>query len=101
MCVIRYRYKFNIFTSTALRKAIETIYASYLPKSSHPFLYLSLEMAPEQLDVNVHPTKHEVHFLHQDAVVEKIQQAVEAKLMGSNASRTYYTQVLMTGSSLS
>ncbi|KAK4290384.1 hypothetical protein Pmani_036706 [Petrolisthes manimaculis] len=82
---------------TALRKAIETIYASYLPKSCHPFLYLSLEMAPEQLDVNVHPTKHEVHFLHQDAVVEKIQQAVEAKLMGSNVSRTYYTQALLPG----
>lgn len=69
------------------------MYASYLPKNTHPFLYLSLEIAPELVDVNVHPTKHEVHFLNEEAVIEKIQQAVETKLLGCNASRTFYTQV--------
>ncbi|KAK7072700.1 DNA mismatch repair protein [Halocaridina rubra] len=87
----------RLVESSALRKAIETVYAAYLPKNSHPFLYMSLEIEPQNVDVNVHPTKHEVHFLHEESVIEKIQQAVESKLLGSNASRTFYTQALLPG----
>ena len=84
----------KIYFCADLRKAIEIIYSSYLPKHSHPFLYLSLEIDPQNVDVNVHPTKHEVHFLHEDSIIEKIQKAIETCLLGSNSSRTYYTQVL-------
>lgn len=45
------------------------------------------------MDVNVHPTKHEVHFLHEDSILERVQQHIEGRLLGSNASRTYFTQV--------
>lgn len=45
------------------------------------------------MDVNVHPTKHEVHFLHEDSILERLQQLIESRLLGSNASRTYFTQV--------
>ena len=78
---------------SALRKAMESIYGMYLPKNSHPFIYLSLDFDPRNLDVNVHPTKHEVFFLHQDAVIDSIQKAVESILLESNQSRTFYTQV--------
>ena len=60
--------------------------------STSRFVY-SLEISPQNVDVNVHPTKHEVHFLHEDAIIEGIQKCVETKLLGSNKSRTYYTQV--------
>ena len=53
----------------------------------------SLEIAPQNVDVNVHPTKHEVHFLHEDSVIESVQKHIESKLLGSNSSRTYFTQV--------
>lgn len=53
----------------------------------------SLEIAPQNIDVNVHPTKHEVHFLHEDSVIENVQKHIENKLLGSNSSRTYFTQV--------
>lgn len=52
-----------------------------------------MEIAPQNVDVNVHPTKHEVHFLHEDGVIESVQKHVESKLLGSNSSRTYFTQV--------
>lgn len=79
--------------SQGLRKTLEQVYTLYLPKGMHPFLYLSLKIDPRNVDVNVHPTKHEVHFLHEDAIVDKIKTAIELKLTGCNASRIFYTQV--------
>lgn len=52
------------------------------------------------MDVNVHPTKHEVHFLHEDKIIEAVQKAVEERLLGCNASRTYFTQALLPGAAL-
>jgi DNA mismatch repair protein MLH1 len=76
----------------ALKKAVEQVYSVYLPKNNHPFLYLSLELDPRNVDVNVHPTKHEVHFLHEDLVLDKIKAAVDSKLLGCSTSRVFYTQ---------
>ena len=80
---------------TNLRKAMEVVYANYLPKDKHPFVYMSLNIMPSNIDVNVHPTKHEVHFLHEDMIIESLQKAVDAKLLGANESRHYYTQTLL------
>ncbi|XP_030350066.1 DNA mismatch repair protein Mlh1 isoform X8 [Strigops habroptila] len=91
----------RLVESAALRKAIETVYAAYLPKGTHPFLYLSLEIVPQNVDVNVHPTKHEVHFLHEDSILERVQQHIESKLLGSNSSRMYFTQTLLPGADCS
>lgn len=80
-----------------IKKALEMVYSAYLPKGTHPFVYMSLEIDPRNVDVNVHPTKHEVQFLHQDEIIELVQQAVDAKLMGANNSRTFYAQALLPG----
>ncbi|KAM5314041.1 DNA mismatch repair protein Mlh1 isoform 1-T1 [Glossophaga mutica] len=94
-CIFLLFINHRLVESTALRKAIETVYAAYLPKNTHPFLYLSLEISPQNVDVNVHPTKHEVHFLHEDSILERVQQHVESKLLGANSSRMYFTQTLL------
>ncbi|KAG8572420.1 hypothetical protein GDO81_012037 [Engystomops pustulosus] len=60
-----------------------------------------LEIAPQNVDVNVHPTKHEVHFLHEESIIERVQQHIESKLLGSNSSRMYFTQTLLPGASIS
>lgn len=52
--------------SHALRMAYEGI----LHGHQHPAYLLFLQMDPERLDVNVHPTKHEVRFLAQREVHE-------------------------------
>ncbi|XP_017652931.1 DNA mismatch repair protein Mlh1 isoform X2 [Nannospalax galili] len=96
-CVFLLFINHRLVESTSLRKAIETVYAAYLPKNTHPFLYLSLEISPQNVDVNVHPTKHEVHFLHEESILERVQQHIEGKLLGSNSSRMYFTQTLLPG----
>ncbi|XP_073406006.1 DNA mismatch repair protein Mlh1 isoform X3 [Dendrobates tinctorius] len=100
-CIFLLFINARLVESTALKKAIETVYAAYLPKNTHPFLYLSLEISPQNVDVNVHPTKHEVHFLHEESIIERVQQHIESKLLGSNSSRTYFTQTLLLGASVS
>ncbi|KAG9335608.1 hypothetical protein JZ751_004373 [Albula glossodonta] len=96
-CIILLFINHRLVESSALKKAIEVVYAAYLPKNTHPFLYISLEIDPHNIDVNVHPTKHEVHFLHEDSIIESVQKHIESKLLGSNASRTYFTQTLLPG----
>ncbi|XP_065845708.1 DNA mismatch repair protein Mlh1-like isoform X2 [Oscarella lobularis] len=85
----------------SLKRGIESVYVAYLPKHSHPFVYLSLEVAPQNVDVNVHPTKHEVHFLHEDAIVEAIQEVIKDRLVNCNESRTFTQRTLKPGSLVS
>jgi DNA mismatch repair protein MutL len=48
--------------------AIRTAYEGHLYPGRQPVFILYLEMAPEKVDVNVHPTKHEVRFREQRQV---------------------------------
>lgn len=85
----------RLVESSNLKKVINSIYAAYLPKHTHPFLYLSIEINPRNVDVNVHPTKHEVHFLHEEEIIEKIAQSIDQRLLNSNSSRTFLNQSLL------
>jgi len=71
---------------------LEELYSVYLPKKAHPWCYISLDINPQNIDVNVHPTKHEVRFLHEDAIIERIKFALDERLAGNSASRTFYLQ---------
>lgn len=71
---------------------LEDVYTVYLPKKAHPWCYISLDINPQNIDVNVHPTKHEVRFLHEDTIIERIKFALDERLTGSSASRTFYLQ---------
>lgn len=77
---------------SAIRRMLEEIYSTYLPKKAHPWCYISLDINPQNIDVNVHPTKHEVRFLHEDAIVERMKFALDERLAGNSASRTFYLQ---------
>lgn len=41
-------------------------------------------MPGNHVDVNLHPTKREVGFLHQDELLESIRAAIEETLLSSN-----------------
>jgi len=54
--------KDRLVENTNIKRAIENLYAEYLPRHTHPFAYLSLQIKPSNVDVNVHPTKREVNI---------------------------------------
>lgn len=83
--------------SSAIKKAIEQTYSTFLPKGGHPFIYLSLDIDPQRVDVNVHPTKREVNFLNEDEIIESICNEVRIKLAKVDTSRTFMTQSLLPG----
>lgn len=82
----------RLVESSNLKSSLDTVYSTILPRGMHPFIYISLELDPLNVDVNVHPTKHEVHFLHEEAIIEKIKDHLESKLLAQNDCRTFYTQ---------
>lgn len=86
--------------SSAIKKAVEQTYSLFLPKGGKPFVYLSLEIDPARVDVNVHPTKREVHFLNEDEIIEVVCKDVREKLAEVDTSRTFKTQTLLPGMSL-
>lgn len=83
--------------SSNIKKAIEQTYAAFLPKNGHPFVYLSLQIDPRRVDVNVHPTKREVNFLNEDEIIQAICEHIRSKLAAVDMSRTYMTQTLLPG----
>jgi len=58
-------------------------YGSFLPKGHHPTFVLFLDIEPDRLDVNVHPTKKEVRFAESEALHQLVRQSVRHALSGS------------------
>lgn len=52
--------------SSVINKAIEEAYKPYTMAHRYPFTCLLFEIESERIDVNVHPTKMEVRFTHQE-----------------------------------
>lgn len=81
--------------SSAIKKAIEQTYSVFLPKGGKPFIYLSLDIDPARVDVNVHPTKREVNFLNEDEIIELVCEEIRTRLGKVDTSRTFMTQSLL------
>lgn len=62
-------------------KAIDMAYRNSLPNGKYPFVVLNLTMPPEDIDINVHPTKKEVKYKNTNQIFNFIRTAVESALM--------------------
>ncbi|KAK4052806.1 DNA mismatch repair protein Mlh1 [Microbotryomycetes sp. JL201] len=80
---------------SSMKRALEAFYSVLLAKNAHPFVYLSLEIEPSRVDVNVHPTKREVGFEDQDEIVELLCQHLAVKLEKTSATKSYQVQTLL------
>lgn len=65
----------------ALSTAVVQAYHGLLMVGRYPLAALFLDLAPEKVDVNVHPTKAEVRFLERDAVFSGVQRAVRRAML--------------------
>ncbi|KAF9003434.1 histidine kinase-like ATPase [Cyathus striatus] len=83
----------RLVESSRMKRALETVYQCVLPKGGSPFIYLSLEIDPRSVDVNVHPTKREVHFLNEETITERICDALQRGLAVQGQSRSFQYQV--------
>jgi DNA mismatch repair protein MutL len=68
----------RVVYSRTLLYAVEEAYHTLLPVGRHPLALLWIEVPPDEVDVNVHPTKQEVRFLRERAVFAALQRAVRA-----------------------
>ena len=64
------------------QKAIDTVYKDLTASSRYPFIILNLEIPPEDVDVNVHPTKKEVRYKNPNQVFNFIHSAIDMALSG-------------------
>jgi DNA mismatch repair protein MutL len=60
--------------------AVGESYQEHLPRGRHPLIFLFIDLPPDEVDVNVHPTKKEVRFRHaaplRDAMMTAIRHAL-------------------------
>jgi DNA mismatch repair protein MutL len=66
----------------ALAAALVQAYHGLLMVGRFPIAALLINLAPEDVDVNVHPAKAEVRFRDPEAVFATVQRAVRATLLG-------------------
>ena len=63
-----------------LNHAVTTAFEGLLPKDAHPFYVLFIELEPEKIDINVHPTKTEIKFEDEKTVYAIVHAAVKKAL---------------------
>ncbi|WP_019947747.1 DNA mismatch repair endonuclease MutL [Hymenobacter aerophilus] len=66
--------------SAYLNHAVLTAYEGLLPKDTHPFYVLFLDLDPKSIDINVHPTKTEIKFEDEKTVYAIVRSAVKQSL---------------------
>jgi DNA mismatch repair protein MutL len=69
-----------------LTLAIEQAYQTLIPRGRHPATVLFVDMPPEDVDVNVHPTKNEIRFCNSGGVFDVVYHAIRDRLASENPS---------------
>ncbi|NEU58893.1 DNA mismatch repair endonuclease MutL [Halorussus sp. MSC15.2] len=75
-------------SSPVVREAVLSAYGGQLSAERYPFAVLFLDVAPDEVDVNVHPRKMEVRWGDESAVKETVETAVEEALLDHGLVRS-------------
>ena len=70
-------------SSSTIEKGIVKGYGDRI-FSGHPICILFLEVNPETIDVNIHPNKKEIKFLHEEDIVKDIENAIKCVINSEN-----------------
>jgi DNA mismatch repair protein MutL len=69
--------------SRPIAQTVRVAFGDYLPRIRFPVGVLHLEVDPDRLDVNVHPTKREVRFARERELLEALRVRVREALLAS------------------
>lgn len=65
----------RLVDSTAIRKCMDQVYASVLVGGNRHFSALMIRIPSSRVDVNVHPTKHEVLLLDEELILKRLSES--------------------------
>jgi len=71
--------------SRVMARAVEDAYKTLLPLRKYPVAVLSFQIAPTEIDVNVHPTKTEIRFSDEREIYLLTYQSVSQALKGGGS----------------
>jgi DNA mismatch repair protein MutL len=77
----------RLLRSASLTGAWSAGYATYTMIGRHPYGVLFLDLPPEQVDPNVHPTKSDVRLRHSVQVFDAVRRTIAATLREHAAAR--------------
>ena len=63
-----------------LMKAIDIAYKNMIPNGRYPFVVLNININPNEIDVNAHPTKREIRYKNPNQMFNFVQSAVNYAL---------------------
>ncbi|WP_416838669.1 DNA mismatch repair endonuclease MutL [Haloferax sp. DFSO52] len=75
-------------TDRTLREAVLDAYGGQLDADRYPFAVLFVDVAPDAVDVNVHPRKMEVRWDEESQVKRDVTEAVEEALLNNGLVRS-------------
>lgn len=73
-----------------LLKAIDIAYKNMMPSGRYPFVVINIDIAPEDVDVNAHPTKREIRYKNPNQIFNFVQSAVSYALTAVNQREPEY-----------
>ena len=68
-------------SSHLLARAVEEAYHGLLMQGKHPVVIINISLPPQEVDVNIHPTKREVKFQNEHLVFSAVQRTVRRALV--------------------
>lgn len=77
--------------NSSLSRALLKGYLNVLPAGRYPAAYIFIELDPHEVDINIHPRKEEVMFLHPRVIEQAVTSAVKATLEGHLSNRIQHT----------
>lgn len=66
--------------SPVIQKAIDMAYSDLIPSGRYPFVIISLTIKPDEVDVNVHPSKKDIRFTNTNLVYSFVHSSVKQAL---------------------
>ena len=70
---------------SGLKRVVDDVYSRVLPRGVKPFVCLSIDIDPSEIDVNVHPTKARVDVLHEDELLDLVGRMLRTNVLCTRA----------------